>query len=206
LYQVKVAFDQQLGFDPEVVAEIKKVWEDRWGMMDSQLHGAGYCLDPEFWGDTGLGINNKRDACVKDLLALIKKVYPDPEEQKAARLSYMAFRDKEGTFQDEDAQADASSCAAHQWWKTYGGEHPELQKLAQRLLSQVTSACSCERAWSAYDFIHNKRRNRLSPARARDLVFVFTNGRLVEKMRYGGGASYVGWDEEEEEVVVAIDD
>lgn len=64
------------------------------------------------------------------------------------------------------------------------------------LLSQPTSACSCERNWSAYDFIHNRRRNRLTAARARDLVFVFTNGRLVRKMREGE-EEFIGWVEEE---------
>ncbi len=61
----------------------------------------------------------------------------------------------------------------------------------------VSSACSCERNWSSYDFIHNRRRNRLTPARARDLVFVFTNGRLVRKMAVGE-EGFIGWDEEEE--------
>ena len=65
------------------------------------------------------------------------------------------------------------------------------------MLSQVSSACSCERAWSAYDFIHNKRRNRLSASRARDLVYVFTNGRLVDKLGEGE-EQFVGWEEEEE--------
>jgi hypothetical protein len=49
---------------------------------------------------------------------------------------------------------------------------------------------------SAYDFIHNKRRNRLTPARACDLVFVFTNGRLIEKV--SGEETLVGWEEEME--------
>jgi hypothetical protein len=65
------------------------------------------------------------------------------------------------------------------------------------LLSQVSSACSCERSWSAYDFIHNRRRNRLTAARARDLVYVFTNGRLVDKIS-SSEEGFVGWDEEEE--------
>ena len=69
--------------------------------------------------------------------------------------------------------------------------------MAITLLSQVSSACSCERNWSSYDFIHNRRRNRLTPARARDLVFVFTNGRLVRKMAVGE-EGFIGWDEEEE--------
>src|SRR6218665_2433594 len=34
--------------------------------------------------------------------------------------------------------------------------------------------------WSTYDFIHNKKRNRLTEARARDLVYVHSNLRLLE--------------------------
>ena len=160
------------------------------------------CLDH----DTGLSYDNKKDPCVVALRAVVKQMLPTKDEQQAARLSYLAFRDSEGEVAEEAANDDAPGCAAHQWWKRYGGEHPELQKVAMRVLSQVSSACACERAWSAYDFIHNKRRNRLTPARARDLVFVFTNGRLVEKMRYGGGASFHPWDEEEEEELVTMAD
>ena len=103
----------------------------------------------------------------------------------------------EGLFGEAEAHADAAVMPAHQWWSIYGADHPQLQKLAITLLSQVSSACSCERNWSSYDFIHNRRRNRLTPARARDLVFVFTNGRLVRKMAVGE-EGFIGWDEEEE--------
>ena len=37
--------------------------------------------------------------------------------------------------------------------------------------------------WSAYDFVHSKKRNRLGPDRARDLVYVFTNMRLQKKVQ-----------------------
>ena len=40
---------------------------------------------------------------------------------------------------------------------------------------QVSSACSCERNWSTYDYIHNKRRNCLSSAQCCRLVYYFTN-------------------------------
>eukprot|EP00898_Chlorokybus_atmophyticus_P008456 jgi/Chlat1/8611/Chrsp86S08005 len=57
---------------------------------------------------------------------------------------------------------------------------PELQRVAVRVLAQVTVASSCERNWSTYDFIHNKKRNKLRTSRARDLVWVFSNVRLLE--------------------------
>jgi len=163
--------------------------------MDSPMHGAGHCLDPEFLSDDGLGAGNTEDACVQNMLTMIKQLVPE-EEQQAARLSYQSFRAGEGLFGSDEAAADARCTPAHHWWDTYGAQHPQLRKLVVYILSQVSSACSCERAWSAYDSIHNKRRNRLSPARARDLVYVFTNGRLVEKM--SGEETFVGWEEEME--------
>jgi hypothetical protein len=187
------------GLDEEAREHVLECWDRRWDMMDADLHGAGYCLDPEFQGDTGLGVNNTADSCVKALRAVIKRLLPTTEQQQAARKSYTAFRNREGVFGDQDALDDADSMPAWQWWQLYGGDHPELQLVAIRVLSQVTSACSCERAWSTYDFIHNKRRNRLRQDRARDLVYVFTNGRLADKLRYGQGATFIGWEEEEEE-------
>jgi hypothetical protein len=175
------------------------IWESRWKLMDSPLHGAAYCLDPEFISDEGLSINNQDDACVKDLLTVMKRLIPHKEDRSAARASYNAFRAKEGLFGSEEALEDADCTPAHQWWAFYGKGHPELMRLAVRVLSQVTSACSCERSWSAYDFIHNRRRNKLAPSRARDLVYVFSNKRLVRKMSRAEGEAFIPWDEEEEQ-------
>ena len=77
---------------------------------------------------------------------------------------------------------------------------PELQRFAVKVLSQCSSSSACERNWSAFDFIHNNKRYRLLPSRARDLVYVFTNGRLAHKMsRVDDAEAYVPWYETEEE-------
>ena len=52
--------------------------------------------------------------------------------------------------------------------------------------------------WSSYNFIHSQRRNRLTPARARDLVYVFTNLRLVRRIATSEEA-FIAWDEGEGE-------
>lgn len=44
----------------------------------------------------------------------------------------------------------------------YGGRVPLLQKLAVRILSQTCSSSGCERNWSVFEKIHNKKRNRLT--------------------------------------------
>ncbi len=59
---------------------------------------------------------------------------------------------------------------------------PELQSVAQKVLSQISCASVCERNWNTYDFIHTKKRNRLRLAKANDLVEVFFNMRLINKV------------------------
>lgn len=56
-----------------------------------------------------------------------------------------------------------------------------MQLLALKVLSQPASASSSEQNWSQYDYVHNKRRNRLKSARASKLVFAYTSLRLIEK-------------------------
>lgn len=46
---------------------------------------------------------------------------------------------------------------------------------------QVSSASSCERNWSSYEFIHSKKRNRLNTERAEKLVYVHSNLRLLSR-------------------------
>lgn len=50
----------------------------------------------------------------------------------------------------------------------------------------MTSSSACERNWSHYDYIHSRKRNRLTASKARDLVYVFTNGRLTKRLKSVG--------------------
>jgi hypothetical protein len=66
---------------------------------------------------------------------------------------------------------------------------------------------ACERNWSTYDYIHSKKRNKLAPARARDLVYVFSNQRLLRKLNSGTHQEeFVRWDSESEQEEDAADD
>ena len=84
-------------------------------------------------------------------------------------------------------------------------EVPALQFVAQRITAMVSSAGACERNWSSYDFIHSKKRNRLHADRANDLVYVFSNVRLIEKFnapeKFAEWVSEIASDDEDEEAV-----
>ena len=73
-------------------------------------------------------------------------------------------------------------------------EHELMRKLVWHSgCIQPTGACACERNWSTYNYIHNKKRNRL-------VVFVFSNRRLLKKVQaIDYDEQCWSWAEEEEE-------
>ena len=78
--------------------------------------------------------------------------------------------------------------------------HPELAEVAMRVLSQVISASSCERNWSAHGHIHSKIRNKLAPETTEKLVYVYSNRRLVSKICDSDELKMFAWDKLNEEV------
>lgn len=49
------------------------------------------------------------------------------------------------------------------------------------MFSIPTSQAASERVWSIYDFVHSKRRNRLSAEKVTALVQIFINGGILDK-------------------------
>lgn len=72
------------------------------------------------------------------------------------------------------------------------GELPELQVVTMRVLAMVFGAGASERNLWAYNFVHSKKRNRLTLERANDSVYVFTNTRLGKRSR--ASESFAQWD------------
>ncbi|CAK4221050.1 unnamed protein product [Aphanomyces euteiches] len=70
------------------------------------------------------------------------------------------------------------------WWGSIGIEQfPTLASAAAILLKIPTSQAASERVWSINDFIHSKRRNRLSVEKASKLVILYANARVSKKER-----------------------
>jgi hypothetical protein len=90
----------------------------------------------------------------------------------------LAFRHKQGPFHDMLDPKD-QKCSLHNWWAFEGACRKLIAPIARRILGQTVSSSSYKRNWSSYSFVHNKYRNRLQPKRAEDLVYVYTNSRLM---------------------------
>ena len=67
-----------------------------------------------------------------------------------------------------------------------------LQTIARRILAQVCSASTYERNWSMYSFIYNKVHNHLKHSCAKDLVYIYTNTRLLRHHRGPTPAQWYG--------------
>ncbi|CAB4438561.1 unnamed protein product, partial [Rhizophagus irregularis] len=65
------------------------------------------------------------------------------------------------------------------WWcGNFSYSAPELTQVAKKVLSIPTSSAASERNWSAFAYIHDKKRNRLRADRVLKLVYIFSNYKL----------------------------
>ena len=178
-------------FNDDVKGKVRALFRTRWDELSSPLHCARYALDPEFQD------HKFNPEVMRGLRATCRSVLGDADQAKAAMLGHAAYRGKEGDFGDPMVLDLAQDMPSYQWWVMNGGEYPELQKVAVRVLAMVSGAGACERNWSAYDFVHSKKRNRLTPERAEDLVYTFTNMRLSKKAQKS--EAFADWNKGEEE-------
>jgi hAT family C-terminal dimerisation region len=133
----------------------------------------------------------------KGLLTMAERLLSE-DEAVDALVELKNYRSQEGTFGSSVVRRAAKRMAAFEWWRDHGASAPAFKKLAMKVLSQVGSACSCEHSWSHYGFIHNRLRNRLKPGRAEDLVYVFSNLRLLRSVESREEFEYHLWDVEED--------
>ncbi|XP_058180057.1 uncharacterized protein LOC131298593 [Rhododendron vialii] len=133
-------------------------------------------------------VTNERKKCLKRYLN-------DSTERTKANMEYAKFSTKEGSFSDVDSIEDRYNMDPHSWWVIHGASAPILQTLALKILTQPSSSSCCERNWSTYSFIHSLRRNKMTPQRAEDLVYIHSNLRLLSRRspQYCNGVTKM-WD------------
>ncbi|XP_047321201.1 uncharacterized protein LOC124925276 [Impatiens glandulifera] len=99
------------------------------------------------------------------------KVYKNKSGNFSRKMAIAAY-EKVNVYHDFDPVG---------WWSNYGGDTPNLQRMAMRFLSLTSSSSGCERNWSQFEGIHTKKRNRLETSRLNDLVYVKFNANLMKK-------------------------
>jgi hypothetical protein len=147
---------------------------NHWTMVKKDLHYAGALLNPYLLYDKELADDsNSLIACKRVLRKLCS-----PETCPDVMQDFLAFQHKQGLFHDMLDPKD-QKYSPHDWWAFEGACGKLIVPIARRILGQTMSSSSCERNWSSYSFVHNKSRNRLQLKKPEDLVYVYTNSRLM---------------------------
>ncbi|XP_074301221.1 uncharacterized protein LOC141632583 [Silene latifolia] len=183
---------------------IQQVLESRWNKSNTPLHCLAHSLVPKYygtkWQTEGRNIfqrvaphqdqevSSQRNLC-------FQRLFVDPQELRNVMKEYGSFSSGLDFFSLAHVLAARDDEEPISWWANYGSSAPHLQTLAFKLLSQPASSSCCERNWSHYDNILTLKRNRLTSTRAKDLVKVHNNLRLLARQseKYKNGPSKY-WD------------
>ncbi|KAG5066687.1 hypothetical protein JHK86_010418 [Glycine max] len=156
----------------DVFAIIDKRWNCQ---LHRPLHAAAHFLNPEFFYDnTDLEFDFE---VTNGLFECIKKLIPQFDAQQKILTELHLYKIGVDHFGSDFAMAQRKTHSPTYWWRMFGSQTPNLQKLAIKILSLNCSASGCERNWN-----YSKKRNRLEHKRLHDLVFVKYNQQL--KQRY----------------------
>lgn len=125
----------------------------------------------------------------------LKRYFDNVGERSKVTIEFGKFSGCSGQFADSDCIHNRYHMDPYTWWCAYGAFAPALQKVALRILGQPASSSCCERNWSTYSFVHSVKRNKMTPQRAEDLVFVHSNLRLLSRKtpQYSQGQTKM-WD------------
>eukprot|EP00253_Pinus_taeda_P027583 PITA_27583 len=147
-----------------------EVIDERWNnTLHCLIHAARIYLNPSFSYPCGFVFNAE---IMDGFLTCVKRMVQSPAERAEISKEMEIYKMPGGTFGFKMVVTDRTT-------KMPGVPH--LQKFAIRILSQTCSSSGCERNWSVFEKIHNKKRNRLESHRLNDMVYVYYNLQLWVK-------------------------
>ncbi len=168
-----------------IATRIETTFTKRWEMMITDLHYAGALLNPYLRNVRELEDNHEAKRALNRVFRKLGPALGLRWNDLHAEME--EFNERTGPYSPEETpDIREANLLPHQWWHRVGGA--SLPKLAQRVLSLACSASSCERNWSMYSFVHNKSRNRLGVKKAEELVYIYSNSKLL-RAREGADAA-----------------
>jgi hypothetical protein len=148
-------------------------------LVASDLHYAGALLNPDLIKDMELRDDQHAMA---GLMRVFQRLTDTTEEFQAVKVEFNLYFHTMSRYCGEHVWSSIRvKEVAHLWWFTSGSVGKLLPCIVRRILAQVVSSSSCEQNWSSYSFVHSKVRNRLLSSHAEDLVYVYTNSRLLNQ-------------------------
>ncbi|XVF19118.1 hypothetical protein REPUB_Repub11eG0082000 [Reevesia pubescens] len=170
--------------DETVLNQLEDLIENRWHVLFSPLHAAGYILNPGYFGRG----QAKDKSVMRGWKATLERYECDSASRRVLREQLSSYWRLEGSFGEEDALDCRDKMDPVAWWENFGFETPHLQTLAIKVLSQVSTASMCQDIWQDDHVLCREAANQLGMQRVKDLIFVQNNLRLYSQ-RSGSSSS-----------------
>ncbi|KAA8540159.1 hypothetical protein F0562_024278 [Nyssa sinensis] len=164
---------------------IDEIWNNH---LHSPLHSAGYFLNPSLFYSSDFFTDAE---VASGLLCCIVRMVEDKHVQDLVSLQVDEYRAAKGAFGQGSAIDRRSNIPPALWWSFYGGQCPELQRLAIRILSQTCNGASKYKLKrSLAEKLLTEGRNCIEQQRLSDLAFIHYNLQL-QNFRLGVSADIV---------------
>lgn len=165
---------KRTGIDTGAFNQLEGLIDNRWDMLFSPLHSAGYILNPKYFGR-----GQTRDkTMMRGWKTTLERYECESAARRVLREQLSSYWRLEGSLGEEDAVDCRDKMDPVAWWENFGFEIPQLQTLAIKVLSQVSSVAMCEEIWKHNGNPCQVTTTGLGLERGEDLVYVQSNLRL----------------------------
>ncbi|KAI4322365.1 hypothetical protein L6164_022068 [Bauhinia variegata] len=170
------AFDavKSKGIDTVAMNQLEVLIENRWDVLFSPLHSAAYILNPRYFGRG----QAKDKIIMRGWKTTLEGYECDSASRRVLREQLSSYLRLEGSLGEEDAVDCRDKMDPVAWWENFGFEVPQLQTLAIKVLSQVSSVTMCEEIWQDNGNLCQEPATGLGLERMEDLVYVQNNLKL----------------------------
>jgi hypothetical protein len=178
-HHVAALYNALFNMPSDLVEPFEVALRNRKALVASDLHYAGALLNPHLIKDMELCDDQNAMA---GLMRVFQKLTDTAEEFQAVKAEFNLYFHTMSPYYGQHVWSSMGvKEVPHLWWFTSSSVGKLLPRIARRILAQVVSSSSCEWNRSSYSFVHSKARNRLLPPRAEDLVYVYTNSRVLNQ-------------------------
>jgi hypothetical protein len=130
------------------------------------------------------------------------------------RREFHEFRQKEGPLFGPGPGAEVYDIrrSAKETWQRLGSLGSQLAPLARRIFTSPANSVPSERSFSSINYLHNKARNRLTPANTDMLAFIYMNSRVLRRLDPTEGSGFTEreqgdrWETVKEAVLLEMED
>jgi hypothetical protein len=170
----------------------------------TSLHWAAFCLDPK-------ALSTPTDGNDIRLAESFLQRHTPPDLWPAVRAEFIDFRLKSGPIYTPDSDVYNCTEPLHRLWARLVVYGSGLAGIARRIYGALANSVPSERSFSTLNFLHNTRRNRITPEGSDMSAFIYMNSRVLarleaEKKTLKPLEPAVRWSTIPEDVILQLED